>query len=576
MSVIVSLTKQAPAGKLSFFTGEVDFTAHIGSRTAYVDKTRFLNEWWGAMNKVTLLSRPRRFSKTTVLSMVNAWFTCSNPRELFKNLEVWEDIHPDLEAARDKVASVFFTFKDVRGETYPSLYTTIRSAFLPVVLDHQIMYNKFAETFGPFMLEVPAPDQTHVQALLTNIVNFVQFLSRQLGRKFVVLLDEYDKILLDAAASAEVYGSGYFETVLGMYRNFLSSLFKDTPFVERALLTGVMPLAANSVMSAFNNAVKNTMLDEDYDDIFGFTPAEVDNLTCHADRSIRDAITADLDAYNSGSETILNPWSVIGYIKGMLSGESQPRNTWVLTGNSDWIRYHSRLSDTDVARVYNLISGGVEPVIMNHDLTYMDRTENLNNFLTYAFYTGYLTFSEINGNSVSLVVPNTEVRAAWIYNLDKLIRKPPLRFGWNSVLEALVPTPECESSLASLMSELIDLASYNDLTAENSYHMWVLGMLTTLKESYNITSNREAGNGRFDIAVTPAGGTLLRNYVFEFKKSSSVGKLEEDAESAVSQVMAQRYYKYFDNRYDTVVIGMAGFKKSIRVKIRELKYKNGV
>lgn len=278
---------------------------------------------------------------------------------------MWEQINSDLLAARQDVRSIFVTFKDVRGESYDSLYTTIRSAFINVVFDYEQLYGQFKQTYGDFIVHVDSPGQAQLQKLLTGFVDFIRFLAKHLRCKFVILLDEYDKILLDAASSVEAYGRDYFETILGVYRNFLSALFKDTPFVERVLLTGVLPLAANSVMSAFN---------------------------------------------------------------------------------------------------------------------------------------------------------------------------------------------------------------YHDLSAENAYHMWVLGMLTTLKETYHVTSNREAGNVRFDIAVTPTGGTNLRNYVFEFKKSSSLKKLKADADSALLQVKSQRYFKYFNNRYDVVVIGMSGFKKSICVKIQEYRY----
>lgn len=181
------------------------------------------------MDKVTLISRPRRFSKTTIVSMVDAWFNCTDPHELFKGLEVWEQINSDLLAARQDVRSIFVTFKDVRGESYDSLYTTIRSAFINVVFDYEQLYGQFKQTYGDFIVHVDSPGQAQLQKLLTGFVDFIRFLAKHLRCKFVILLDEYDKILLDAASSVEAYGRDYFETILGVYRNFYLPYLKIPP-----------------------------------------------------------------------------------------------------------------------------------------------------------------------------------------------------------------------------------------------------------------------------------------------------------------------------------------------------------
>lgn len=565
MAIIVNRNseplKQAP----KFFAGESDFEQYMNSDFCYVDKTRFLKYWWDSGDKISLIVRPRRFSKTMILSMVDAWFNSNNIKFPFLGTEILTMDYKALEHAREQVKTIRITLKDISARSFDQLYMGMFYAINPIYSRYQNEYDDFKErTPQPALPE--SNYKMHLQFLLKEFVAFLRYLNKETGFKFVVLIDEYDKILLDASQTNE-HSTGYFDEVLTIYRDFLNTLLKDTPFVERAILTGVLPLAANSVFSAFNNSVRDTFFSRKYEDIFCFTEEEVKVLIGWMDEATRERLYDLYEGYLSGDMIVYNPWSIANFINAVVARDKVLTNSWINTGSTDWIAYQGTLTAEEQGTVSKLLQGDLINAPLNNELNYLDSTRSLSNFLTYAFYTGYLTFSDVHGDSVSLNVPNKEVLQAWIKNIESLVGKINIPFNWAEVLEKLTQTAESEQQLETLLDQLLECASTFDVPAENSYHMWILGMLTTLSAHHQIKSNREAGRGRFDIAVTPNTSSKLRNYVFELKRSDREDRLENDVESAVQQVKDNKYYQFFDNTFDIVIIGIAAYKKKVKVKI---------
>ncbi|MFZ3589734.1 PD-(D/E)XK nuclease domain-containing protein [Bacillus sp. DJP31] len=239
------------------------------------------------------------------------------------------------------------------------------------------------------------------------------------------------------------------------------------------------------------------------------------------DKRTSNSMLDYLDSNNSGEINVISPWSLLNYIKSIASGDSRINKTWVLTGNSDWVTYKEKLTDEGLEKVSALLTGDSVTVPLNHELNYLDRTDSLSNYLTYAFYTGYLTFDDVTSETVSLRVPNKEVLNAWLANINKLVELN-VTFNWADILESLKPNDESAERLEEVLQNLLEecASSWDLVNKENSYHMWILGLMSSLVDSYKVSSNREAGLGRFDIAVTPLHSrTVLRNYVFELKKS---------------------------------------------------------
>lgn len=552
-----------------FHKGESDFLSIITSDYAYVDKTKFISKWWDTGNKVSLIVRPRRFSKTTVLSMVKHYFSDHDLHVTFAGTDILETASLDLTKTVGQVNPVLITFKDIKGETPKKLFRGLRSQMIPIYLDYADHMEEFKTLYGTAPIEGNSLDDC--EDLLNRLSSFLSFVHRKTNKKFIVLVDEYDKFLADAATITEEDGSSYFDDVLEMYRTFLTSMFKDTVFIERAILTGVMPLAANSVLSAFNNAVKDSFFQDTYEDVFGFTEEEIVAIfSAKPEQHWRKAVER-LDGYNSGKTVVYNPWSIINLAPDF----NNTTNNWVTSGNSDWIRYGQELTPKDAEIIYQLIGDEEYTLKLNQELNYRDRKNSLDNFLTYAFYAGYLTFTNNDDNSASFMIPNEEVKDAWVANLSKLIGDYEQYIRWDKVLDTLDESERHEKDLEEKLQDMLEVctSSWDLVDKENSYHMWVLGMLSTLVGTHKVTSNREGGEGRFDIAVTPLSSSRsLRNYVFEMKKANSSRSLEKEAKDAVQQVLDKKYYRFFNNKYDLVVVGLAGYKKSIKVSIKVVLY----
>lgn len=547
--------------------GESNFKTIMLSDSVYIDKTKFLNKWWSTGDKVTLIVRPRRFLKTSILTMVHEWFSTSNLEFSFGGTEILEETDSDLIGARENIESILLTFKNINAKDLDSLSYGLHTCFNNnFYIKNEEQYEEYKKRYV-FDLPNNATKEAKLDKVFSDFASFLNYLYQKEERQFVILIDEYDKILMDAATQEE-HENGYFNKVVNLYRNFLNSLLKDTVFIERAILTGVLPLAANSVFSAFNNSVKDTFLNVAYEDIFGFTQDEMEKLTDWMHDEDVSLIFDTLDSYNSGKTNLINPWSALDFVKNISRGERKLGNGWVNTGSSDWIIYKNRLTNEELDEISNLLMGESITIPLNHELTYSDKEKDLSNFLTYAFYTGYLTFEESTNDTISLRIPNKEVLNAWLGNLNKLVSPVKVQFNWPELLENIKTNEESEKKMELVLTELLEecTSSWDLVDKENSYHMWILGIMSTLVGTHKIASNREAGKGRFDIAITPLSGKF-RNYVFELKKSNSVTSLEQDVKKAIKQVKENNYYRFFDNPYDIVIIGIAAYKKNIKVSI---------
>ncbi|WP_190945456.1 AAA family ATPase [Paenibacillus sp. UASWS1643] len=566
-----------------FSAGESDFQSIMLGDFTYVDKTHFIKKWWDSGVKINLIVRPRRFSKTTIMSMVKSYFQSKDLKFLFGDTYIYKNASPGLVGAHGHVIPILLTFKDVNGKKPNKLYKSLYNQLKIIRMDpnYREMFTKYVKEYDVVIKE-QGETLDDCEHLLDIITFFFRYIYTVTGKKLIILVDEYDKFLADAASVTEKEDGDpkYFGDVLDMYRSFLVNMLKDTDFVERAILTGVLPLAANSVLSAFNNAVKDTFLQSTYDDIFGFTYEEIAAIfSFDKNENWKEAI-ARYDSYSSGNHNVYNTWSIINMIKTD-SGDflQTEQSTWVNSGNTDWIKYSNNLTSEELSTVHELITGGEHVVRLNHDFSYQDRKDSLDNFLTYAFYAGYLTFTVQGKGMIGLAIPNDEVREAWISNLDKLIVVPNNAVRWDRVLRSLEEDSRSEEMLENILTELLEKCvstwDVEERDRENSYHMYILGLLGSLVGSHDVKSNREGGKGRFDIAVMPLNNNgRQRNYVFEIKRSNSEKALQRDVDGAVQQVIDNRYRQFFENRNPMVIIGLAAYKKTIKVKIKVVPYKD--
>jgi|GEM_PF-2832511 len=458
------------------------------------------------------------------------------------------------------------TFKDIDARDLDGLFRGLRKQINNVLYEYREFKPQIDQFVGYEMPSVFNGSISSIRDLMDYLTKGLLYLNRNQDKKFIILIDEYDKILMDASD----IGGLYYEEINKVYRGFLNALFKDKSYLERGLLTGVLPIAANSVASAFNNAVIDTFFDRTYEDIFGFTYKELIMLTnLFALREERVQLIDRLKGYGSGKTILWNPWSVINYISD-LRRQSPISNYWVNTGKAEWVAYKNKFrSEEELSLLTALLENKEIQMPLTKGLDFLEKNNTLLNFLNYAFYSGYLTFTEYDSTHASFAIPNQEVMEAWIANLNRLIEELPIELNWGEILGNLDESPDSERYLEQIFGELLaNSTSYMDLPPENSYHMWILGLLSTIMKSHRVRSNLEAGDGRFDIAVTPLFEvSRTRNYIFELKRSTRERDLEADVTDAVQQVIDRNYAVHFDRKADLVIIGVAAFKTKIKIKI---------
>ena len=148
-------------------------------------------------------------------------------------------------------------------------------------------------------------------AYLSNGISMLMgYMNKHYGKKVMLFIDEYDVPI------QESYIKGYYDEMISLIRTMLTSALKDNPYVEKALITGILRVAKESIFSGLNNLEVDTILGYNFNDKFGFTPEEVNNLLQYYDASAElDKIKEWYNGYIFGEQVIYNPWSVLNYLK---------------------------------------------------------------------------------------------------------------------------------------------------------------------------------------------------------------------------------------------------------------------
>lgn len=344
--------------------GHQDFEQLNANGYFYIDKTKFIKEWWENGDSVTLITRPRRFGKTLNMSMLEKFFSIkyAGRGELFEGLSVWEDKkYRELQGTYPVIS---LSFANVKGTDYEGTRYSINQ-----ILEE--LYNKNIFLLdGDFLSE---NEKAYFQSVKNDmkdataawaIHKMSDFLSRYYGKRVIILLDEYDTPMQEA------YVNGYWDELTGFIRNLFNSSFKTNPCLERALMTGITrvstpqaSLGKESIFSDLNNLEVITTTSEKYEDAFGFTEKEVFDALDEFGMSERKAdVKRWYDGFTFGSKTdIYNPWSVVSFLsKGKL------RTYWANTSSNSLVGKLIREGDRDVKISFEKLLSG-EHLIMPVD-----------------------------------------------------------------------------------------------------------------------------------------------------------------------------------------------------------------
>ena len=566
----ITLTEEMPEETrelLPFAIGNTSYI-EISSECYYVDKTLLIRDLIDDHNMVTLFTRPRRFGKTLAINTIKTFFekTDEDTSRYFTDKKIWQ-CGDKYRALQGKYPVIMLTFKDVKYNSWEESMEAIRL----VVKDE---YKRHPELAGSTVLDMDSRnyidrmergDLSGVE-LQRSLLNLAHMLSLHHDSKVVILIDEYDTPIQQG------YSRGFYKETISFMRNFLSGGLKDNTDLAFGVLTGIMRVSKENLFSGLNNPMVNTVLDDKYSEYFGFTKDEVQEMATYYRRpEAMDELRFWYDGYRFGNTEIYNPWSVTNYFAS--GGQAKPY--WANTSDNEIIReilagLTPEIAD-DLARV---MQDEDVHASLDMEVVYPRMTDGNDTIFSFLLLAGYLTpadrpeETEI-GTFASLRLPNAEIRR--IYNTEVLSWIRTQQTG-NIISEIEKAVFLCDGKRLkdALRKYMITSISFFDGAAEGFYHGMVLGLVASLSSKYYIRSNREAGEGRFDLQLEPKDRTLP-GILMEFKavSASEKEKLPDLAEEALLQTEDKEYQRDLEERGATEIVryGIAFSGKDVEVKM---------
>lgn len=544
----------------------------VSKECYYVDKTLLIKDIIDDHSKVYLFTRPRRFGKTLTMDMIRTYFekTSTDTSIYFSDKKIWNcgDAYKQLQGT---YPVIFLSFKDAHQtnwtDMYRSLCFTLKEEFLRhIELLSSKAINEYDKKYIHNLINDVA-DSTDYQFALGKLSSL---LATHYNQKVIIIIDEYDTPI----QQGHLYH--YYNEVVGFMRNLFSSALKDNENLEFGILTGILRIAKESLFSGLNNLVVNTILDDKYSEYFGFTVNDISNMAAYYGMAEKlSEIKEWYDGYLFGNTEIYNPWSVINYF----NNNCKPKAFWSRTSGNEIIGELIRSSDKEVYESLSLLLQGKEvQSIINTDIIYPEVNADSDTIYSFLLVAGYLratsVISEFNDNPIcSLKLPNREIKSVFqkeiLDNYNTLFNGSLLRD-----FELALRTGDTALFTDTLQKYLLQSASTFDTTNENFYHGTVFGMLAILSDRYYISSNRESGEGRFDIQLEPKDKSQL-GYIIEFKagKNLSDTELANSASSAIQQIQSKKYST--DMEYHGIkkigLFGIAFSGKRVAAKYEEIQ-----
>ena len=537
----------------------------------YVDKTLLIKDFLDQKPLVSLFTRPRRFGKTLNMDMLRVFFEISDEDTsvYFRDKAIWK-AGKEYQSHQGRYPVVFLTFKDVKFDTWGATLDKIRALLQDEYGRHQILLSsdKLAGYEKDFFSKILNGTANEVE-LASALERLSKMLRVHYGTAPVIIIDEYDTPI------QEGHSKEFYEEIIGFMRNFFSGAFKDNRNLSYGFLTGILRIAQESIFSGLNNLVVNSVMDEAYDKYFGFTGEEIHKMLGYYGALEKEAELKDwYDGYIFGKKEIYNPWSVINYVsKGCV-----PQAYWVNTGKNEILEDVLKTATDEVTeRLYALLQGTDVVARIDQNVVYRSLTEDPANIYSLLLVAGYLkvTKKDLQGDGSYLCrvsIPNREIAAVYKSEiLSHLLQIGAIaRTTANKIAESLYANDykKLQVAIAEYMDKTI---SFYDAGAEGFYHGLVLGLIALMDNQYKIQSNRESGDGRYDIGLIPRTncypGILIE---LKWKRRLEAEALDALAEEALDQIDQKRYDSEMKavGIKDIMKFGIAFSGKMVRIRTK--------
>ena len=508
----------------------------------YVDKTLLIKEFLDKKPLVSLFTRPRRFGKTLNMDMLRVFFEISEEEtsKYFTDKAIWK-CGEKYRAYQGKFPVIFLTFKDVKFNTWNDTINKIKNLLQAEYGRHQELLESshLAEYEKEYFSKVLNGTASEVD-LSSALENLSRMLTAHYNKAPVIIIDEYD------APIQEGYSKDFYDEIIGFMRNFFSGAFKDNKNISFGFLTGILRIAQESIFSGLNNLSVNSVMDDDYEQYFGFTSEEVHSMMKYYGFTRKENELKEwYDGYRFGNTEIYNPWSVINYIsKGCV-----PLAYWVNTGKSEILEDVLKASDEGISEKLLLLLQG-DKLVSKIDLNVIYRllTEDPGNIFSLLVVAGYLkvdkkTVQNDGSYLCEISIPNKEIAAVYKNEiLSHLVKNGAVSGNTANMISESLYSADYETLQKAIKEYLDKTISFYDAGSEGFYHGLVLGLAALMDDHYKIKSNRESGDGRYDIALIPREnkypGIIME---LKWKTGLSYEELEKLSEEALNQINDNRY-----------------------------------
>ncbi len=548
----------------------------ISEEYYYIDKTLLIRDLLVQKNTVTLFTRPRRFGKTLAQSMLKTFFekeilpdgTVADNSVYFQGKKIME-AGEEYTKHIGQYPVIFLSLKSAKQPTYEMAYKILQQNIAKEFIRHSYILNSKALLpvqkicFNSFIEQKAEP---------SDYATSIQFLSECLEKyhkqKVIILVDEYDVPLENA------YFNGFYDEMVSFMRSFFESALKTNESLKFAIVTGCLRISRESIFTGLNNLKIVSVLDESYAEYFGFTQNEADSfLEYYGITQRRDELKNWYDGYLFGNTEVYNPWSVINYIYDIVHKNTEfPKPYWSNTSSNSIVHELIENADDNTKKeLEGLVAGGTIEKPVHEDITYVDIYKSQDNLWNFLFFTGYLKTvgKKFIGRQIYLLmtIPNEEIMYIYENNIQEWFNNRIKTSDFSGLYNSII-SGDTKAFEDYLREQLHGSISFMD-SAENFYHGFLLGLLGGL-QGYEKLSNRESGEGRYDIVLKPYDERQPA-IILELKRVQRFTEMEGMCQEALQQIEDKHYdVGLLDEGYMVIKkYGICFCKKSCMVMIKE-------
>ena len=530
-----------------------DFRKIIKEDCYYFDKTNWIEELLKDRTQIKLFTRPRRFGKTLNMSTLKYFFDVKNAeenRKLFKDLYIEKS---EYFKEQGQYPVIFISLKDLKKNTWEECFFEIKELLRNLYNDFYHIRESLNESdlreFDKIWLKEKEANYD------SSLLNLTKYLYNYYKKEVILLIDEYDSPLIVANQR------NYYKDSINFFRNFFSIALKTNPYLKTAILTGIVQVAKEGIFSGLNNVITYNILENEFETFFGLNEEEVEVALKYFELEYEiEEVKKWYDGYKFGEKEIYNPWSILNYLR-----TKELRAYWVNTSDNALIYENLSVANMDVFNCLEKLFEGKEIKKEISPFFTFEELERYNGIWQLMVYNGYLKLNQkLEDDEYLLTIPNYEIQTFFKKGfIDKYLIGSNY---FNPIMRTLLEGNIDE--FGRMLEEIFLInTSFHDLKAESVYHTFLLGMLIWLRDKYEVKSNGERGQGRYDILLLPLDKKKPA-FVFEFKVSKTIKGLESKAEEALKQIKEKHYdVAIKESGIDKIYrIGLAFKGKKVKIK----------